>query len=191
MLTWDHRQAVAHSNDIGTRGRCARLGSRVDIFSFRETERPHILTGNRNVFPPQSFEPLTGDITEGRRKINQVDVFEERLDGQESSHGFDVVSIVSVRKGNLYDCPFSMLTQCHHPSKPLASISRKSKGVDIAHINPDSFTIPKLFVVHLVPQLSSNKSQHVLTATEETLAGSIIDTRLESSSVSTDSGSIG
>lgn len=133
MLTWDHRQAVAHSNDIGTRGRCARLGSRVDIFSFRETERPHILTGNRNVFPPQSFEPLTGDVAEGRRKINQVDVFEERLDGQESSHGFDVVSIVSVRKGNLYDCPFSMLTQCHHPSKPLASISRKSGGRYSSH----------------------------------------------------------
>ena len=124
-LTWDHRQAIAHGNDIRACGSCVRLGSRVDIFSFWETERPHILTGNRNVFPSQSFEPLAGDIAKGRRKINQVDVFEKRLDGQESRHDFDVIPIISV-KGDLYDCLFSMLTQYHRPSKSLASISKKT-----------------------------------------------------------------
>lgn len=148
------------------------------------------MTGNRNVFPSQSFEPLAGDIAKGRRKINQVDVFEKRLDGQESRHDFDVIPIISV-KGDLYDCLFSMLTQYHRPSKPLASIpkkaNRKTKGADKTYINPDSFASPDLFVVHLVLQLSCNKTQHVLSTTEKTLASSIIDTRLESSPVSTHS----
>lgn len=100
LLTRDHRQAVAHGDRIGACAIGADLGSRVQVL-FREAERPNILTENRDIFPSESFEPLTGDVAEGRRKINQVDAREERLDWYEGIHSLDIVSGLSVKRKSL------------------------------------------------------------------------------------------
>lgn len=131
VLTWDHGQAVTHGSHIGTRSSCAELGPRVDVFDLRKTEGPHILTDNRDVFPSESLETLAGDVAERRGKVNQVDMREERVDGEEGRHGFNVVSIVSVKIGDLEARPFSMLTLCHHPSKQLVSFFKRSNGKNL------------------------------------------------------------
>lgn len=60
---------------------------------------------------------------------------------------------------------FSMLTQCHHPSKPLALLPiRHNRG--IAYINPDSLAGLKLLGFDLIFQLSGNQTQHVFTTTK-------------------------
>ena len=57
-----------------------------------KTERASILAQNSDILPAKAFEALTSNITERGGEIDEVDLIEELVDGEESGHGLDVVS---------------------------------------------------------------------------------------------------
>jgi hypothetical protein len=58
-----------------------------------KTEGPGILADNGDILPSKACEALASNFAEGRGEINQVNLIEELVDGDEGGHGFDVVPL--------------------------------------------------------------------------------------------------
>ena len=91
LLTRDHRQAVAHSDQVRTIG--GRTTSRLGVqLLLGKTERAGILAKHGNILPTQTLKTLTSNIAKRGGEIDEVDVVEELVHGNVGRHGLDVVS---------------------------------------------------------------------------------------------------
>lgn len=183
QLTGNHRQAVAHGDQVRTIG--CRAISRLGVnLLLGETERAGILAQNGNILPSQTLKALTGNITERGREIDEVNLIEEPFHWEKSGHGLNVVSAGRLAENSkLQDLDACLLhTQCRH--QPANSdcqflcLSKLRSIRFITYINPDCLARLDLLVLHFVLQLRRNQTEHVLTTMEETTAGSIVDSGL-------------
>jgi len=141
MHTWNHRQAVAHRDQIHAIG-CGNIrGSGVD-WTVWETEGPSILADNSHVFPSKAFKALASNFAEGGREVNQVDLIEELVHWEESRHGFDVVPI----SGLAIETP-ELVTFCNinftYPVPPPTCHCQSAHLPTVNHVGEHS-RLPKL-----------------------------------------------
>ena len=103
ILTYNHRQAVGHGDEICTSnalaivrevagGGRARKSHSVDSITLVifEPECPRVLADHLHIGPSQSCESFSGDLAEGGGEVDEVDAGEEFGHGDELGHGLDV-----------------------------------------------------------------------------------------------------